>query len=135
VLRATLFQAADTARRQDPQLARVYYQQMTERGATHLKACCVVAGHLVRDPFGIFGSQTGATAVGNGWGCLVSGYADLARFLLRILFMAVPPAGKRGPDLVPVDGLGDRRASVAHQVTDVLDADAPDGQGGHEGLA
>jgi transposase len=46
LLRATLFRAADTARRQDPQLARVYYQQMTERGATHLKACCVVAGHL-----------------------------------------------------------------------------------------
>ena len=46
LLRATLFRAADTARRQDPQLARVYYLQMTERGATHLKACCVVAGHL-----------------------------------------------------------------------------------------
>jgi transposase len=46
LLRATLFQAADTGRRQDPQLARIYYQQMTERGATHLKACCVVAGHL-----------------------------------------------------------------------------------------
>ena len=46
VLRATLFRAADTARRQDPQLARIYYLQMTERGATHLKACCVVAGHL-----------------------------------------------------------------------------------------
>jgi transposase len=46
LLRATLFRAADTARRQDPQLARVYYVQMTECGATHLKACCVVAGHL-----------------------------------------------------------------------------------------
>jgi transposase len=46
LLRATLFRAADTARRQDPQLARIYYQQMTERGATHIKACCVVAGHL-----------------------------------------------------------------------------------------
>ena len=45
-LRATLFRAADTARRHDPQLARVYYLQMTERGATHLKASCVVAGHL-----------------------------------------------------------------------------------------
>ena len=29
-----------------PQLARIYFLQMTERGATHLKACCVVAGHL-----------------------------------------------------------------------------------------
>ena len=46
LLRSTLFRAADTARRQDPQLARIYYLQMTERGATHLKACCVVAGHL-----------------------------------------------------------------------------------------
>jgi transposase len=46
LLRAALFRAADTARRQDPQLARIYHQQMTERGATHLKACCVVAGHL-----------------------------------------------------------------------------------------
>src|SRR5215472_488054 len=46
LLRATFFRAADTARRQDPQLARIYYTQMTERGATHLKACCVVAGHL-----------------------------------------------------------------------------------------
>jgi transposase len=45
LLRATLFRAAGTARRQDPQLARIYYLQMTERGATHLKACCVVAGH------------------------------------------------------------------------------------------
>jgi hypothetical protein len=35
LLRATLFRAADTARRQDPQLARIYYQQMTERGANH----------------------------------------------------------------------------------------------------
>ena len=47
MLRSTLFRAADTVRRQDPQLVRIYYyQQMTERGATHLKACCVVAGHL-----------------------------------------------------------------------------------------
>jgi hypothetical protein len=46
LLRATLFRAADTARRQDPQLARISCQQMTERGANHLKASCVVAGHL-----------------------------------------------------------------------------------------
>ena len=45
-LRSAFALAADTARRQDPQLARIYYLQMTERGATHLKACCVVAGHL-----------------------------------------------------------------------------------------
>ena len=46
LLRSAFVRAADTARRQDPQLARIYYLQMTERGATHLKACCVVAGHL-----------------------------------------------------------------------------------------
>lgn len=44
--RATLIRAADTARKQDPQLARVYYQQMAERGAGHLKASCVVAARL-----------------------------------------------------------------------------------------
>jgi hypothetical protein len=38
--------AAGTARKQDPQPARICYLQMTERGATHLKACCVAAGHL-----------------------------------------------------------------------------------------
>lgn len=46
LLRATFYRAADTARRQDPQLAKIYYTQMAERGANHLKACCVVAGHL-----------------------------------------------------------------------------------------
>jgi transposase len=46
LLRSAFVRAADTARRQDPQLAKIYYQQMTERGATHLKACCVVASHL-----------------------------------------------------------------------------------------
>jgi len=46
LLRATFYRAAGTARRQDPQLAKIYYTQMAERGANHLKACCVVAGHL-----------------------------------------------------------------------------------------
>lgn len=46
LLRSTLIRAADHARKQDPQLARLYYVQMTERGATHLKALCVVAAHL-----------------------------------------------------------------------------------------
>lgn len=44
--RATMIRAADNARKLDPQLARIYYVQMTERGANHLKACCVVAGYL-----------------------------------------------------------------------------------------
>jgi transposase len=58
LLRATFFRAADTARRQDPQLARIYYQQMTERGATHLKACCVVAGHLAERAWAVLNRGT-----------------------------------------------------------------------------
>ena len=46
LLRSTFIRAADHARKQDPQLARIYYVQMVERGAEHLKALCVVAGHL-----------------------------------------------------------------------------------------
>jgi len=46
LLRATLVRAADNARKQDPQLARIYYQQMTERGKDHLGATCVVAATL-----------------------------------------------------------------------------------------
>ena len=46
LLRATFFRAADTARKQDPQLAKIYYTQMVERGANHVKALCVVAAHL-----------------------------------------------------------------------------------------
>ena len=46
LLRTTLIRAADNARRQDPQLARIYYVQMTERGKNHLAANCVVAAHL-----------------------------------------------------------------------------------------
>jgi Transposase IS116/IS110/IS902 family len=50
LLRATFFRAADTARRQDPQLARIYYLQMTERGATHLKACSSSPGTSPNGP-------------------------------------------------------------------------------------
>ena len=46
LLRSTLVRAADHARKQDPQLARVYYTQMVERGAPHIKALCVTAAHL-----------------------------------------------------------------------------------------
>src|SRR5664280_2783990 len=49
LLRTTLVRAADHARRVDPQLAQIYYTQMVERGAEHLKACCVIAGTPV-DP-------------------------------------------------------------------------------------
>jgi transposase len=44
--RSALIRAADHARKQDPQLARIYYTQMVERGAEHLKALCVVAARL-----------------------------------------------------------------------------------------
>jgi transposase len=46
LLRTTLVRAADTARKQDPQLARIYYTQMVERGKNHLGAVCVVAAAL-----------------------------------------------------------------------------------------
>jgi len=46
LLRTTLVRAADNARHQDPQLARIYYVQMVERGKDHLGALCVVAANL-----------------------------------------------------------------------------------------
>ena len=46
LLRTTLVRAADNARKLDPQLARIYYLQMVERGKDHLGALCVVAAHL-----------------------------------------------------------------------------------------
>lgn len=46
LLRTTLIRAADTARKQDPQLAKLYYDQMVTRGKSHLGAVCVVAAHL-----------------------------------------------------------------------------------------
>jgi Transposase IS116/IS110/IS902 family len=46
LLRTTLIRAADNARRQDPQLARIYHTQMVQRGNDHLGAVCVVAAHL-----------------------------------------------------------------------------------------
>jgi hypothetical protein len=45
-LRKQLLCSANTARQVDPQLAAVYYQQMVERGAHHIKALCVVAARL-----------------------------------------------------------------------------------------
>lgn len=46
LLRTTLIRAADNARHSDPQLARIYYVQMVERGKDHLGALCVVAANL-----------------------------------------------------------------------------------------
>jgi hypothetical protein len=45
-LRDQLVCSANMARRLDPQLARVYWVQMVERGAHHNKAVCVVAARL-----------------------------------------------------------------------------------------
>jgi hypothetical protein len=64
-LRSAFVRAADTARRQDPQLARIYYLQMTERGATHLKACCVVAGHLAERAWAVLNRGTPYVICGN----------------------------------------------------------------------
>jgi hypothetical protein len=46
LLRTTMVRAADHARKQDPQLARIYWVQMVERGKGHLGALCVVAANL-----------------------------------------------------------------------------------------
>lgn len=46
LLRTTFVRAADTARKCDPQLARIYHTQLAERGKDHLGALCVVAAHL-----------------------------------------------------------------------------------------
>jgi len=40
--------------------------------------------------------------------------------------------GQRGPDLVPVDGLSDRGAAMAHQVADVLNTDAMGAENGQK---
>jgi transposase len=46
LLRTTLVRAADNARHSDPQLARIYYVQIVERGKDHIGALCVVAANL-----------------------------------------------------------------------------------------
>lgn len=47
-LRRAFWRAADTARKEDPQLAAIYWTQMVERGANHTKALSVVAAALAR---------------------------------------------------------------------------------------
>src|SRR6266487_1821118 len=83
---------------------------------------------ILRDPFSIFGSQTGSHSL-----CGFGGLRLLARLgpLLEDLVHGRGAGGERGPDLVPVDGLGDRGSAVAHQVADVLDADAVGAEDGH----
>ena len=58
LLRTTLVRAADTARKQDPQLARIYYVQMVERGKNHLGALCVVAAALAERAWIVMNRQT-----------------------------------------------------------------------------
>ena len=58
LLRTTLVRAADTARKQDPQLARIYYVQMVERGKNHLGALCVVAAALADRAWIVMNRQT-----------------------------------------------------------------------------
>jgi hypothetical protein len=45
-LRTALFLAAETARRLDPQLARIYHRQVMDKGNHHTKAVCAVATAL-----------------------------------------------------------------------------------------
>ena len=58
LLRTTLVRAADTARKQDPQLARIYYVQMIQRGKNHLGALCVVAANLAERAWAVMNRGT-----------------------------------------------------------------------------
>jgi transposase len=58
LLRTTLVRAADHARRQDPQLARIYHTQMVGRGKDHLGAVCVVAAHLAERAWTVMNRET-----------------------------------------------------------------------------
>ena len=57
LLRTTLIRAADNARREDPQLARIYHVQMVQRGKDHLGALCVVAANLAERFFTVMRRQ------------------------------------------------------------------------------
>ena len=58
LLRTQLLRSADVARTIDPQLAAIYYTQMVERGANHLKALCVVAAHLAERAWAVLARGT-----------------------------------------------------------------------------
>ena len=47
LIKYTAFLNADVARRYDPQLAKVYYDQMVHKGRHHAQAVCAVATHLL----------------------------------------------------------------------------------------
>jgi transposase len=57
LLRTTLIRAADHARKQDPQLARIYWTQIVERGKEHLGALCVVAANLAERAWAVMRRQ------------------------------------------------------------------------------
>lgn len=46
ILRTSMFLAAEAARKEDPQLAQIYYRQMVDKGNHHTKAICAVATSL-----------------------------------------------------------------------------------------
>lgn len=46
ILRTSMFLAAEAARKEDPQLAQIYYRQMVDKGNHHTKAICAVATAL-----------------------------------------------------------------------------------------
>jgi len=46
-LRRDLFLAGDVARRWDPQLAKIYYEEMVNKGHCHTQAVCAVGTHLL----------------------------------------------------------------------------------------
>lgn len=52
--RRDLFLAADVSRQWDPQLAKIYYEQMVHKGHCHTQAVCAVVTHLVNRILCIF---------------------------------------------------------------------------------
>ncbi len=58
LLRTTMVRVAENARRVDPQLARLYYVQMVERGKNHTGALCVVAAHLAERAWAVMARGT-----------------------------------------------------------------------------
>lgn len=55
-LRRALYLAAEIARHRDPQLAKVYYDQMVTYGHHHTHAVCAVAGHLAERIYAVYRS-------------------------------------------------------------------------------
>lgn len=57
LLRHSLFMAAETARRLDPQLAAIYHRQMVDKGNHHTKAVCAVATAIASRLAVVLGEQ------------------------------------------------------------------------------